>query len=325
MTPSVRAPGAPSDAQVALTRASAEEGAVTTSQRYMWSMPNDAPGATNEFPVVPTRHDQYDTVASIKSQFARGDVVGTNWTVPFTGEDAAYEMRKRDDQENALFEQWVMQKYDITNPAENRILQQIAPDLFKRREEVIDSQQRISSQYAKLRLRGARTLDDLRIQWLIETGRLTLPKGPIWDPLKWRELQLGTAVRDQDLERNAYRYRFGLFSPLRWVTTTGQVRSPTNSADIVGGDVRVAGAVTAPEDTWANVWGGNPIMYPYTPGNLGHPGARNGGAYEVGGPAVNVGLNAIGNPLEGDVAARAATAATNQRHVDYNMIRRDWQ
>lgn len=326
MAPIVRAPGAPSDAQVALTRASAEEGAVTTSQRYIWSIPRNNPASTNDFPVVPTRHDQYDTVANIKSQFAVADTVGSNWVVPFTGEDAAYELRKRDDQENALFEQWVMQKYDITDPAQNRILQGIAPDLFKRREEVIDSQQRLSSQYAKLRLRGARTLDDLRIQWLIETGRLSLPKGPIWDPKKWREEQLGTDDANEDAARNDYRYKFGMFSPLRWVTTTGNVRSATNPADIMGDTAnRVTGNITAPEPTWGNVWGGNPVMYPYTPGNLGAGPVADGAQYHVGGDANDGGvLGAMENPLVGTANQRAQARAYNSRHVDYATRPRPW-
>lgn len=325
MAPPVRAPGAPSDEQVALTRASAEEGAVTTSQRYIWSMPNNAAGASNDFPIVPTRHDQYDTVANIKSQFARGDVVGSNWVVPFTGDDAAYEMRKRDDQENALFEQWVMQKYDITDPSQNRILQGIAPDLFKRREEVIDSQQRLASQYAKLRLRGARTLEDLRIQWLIETGRLSLPKGPIWDPLKWRAQQLGTVDVNEDIERNRYRYKLGMFSPIKWVTSAGNEPDAANKADIMGDPQNpVVGMIQHPGVTWANVWGGNPVMYPYTPGNLPHDGALANQRYAAQGPRLTNNLDDMQNPLVGDRDARRAATATNTTHVGLMSAPRPW-
>lgn len=282
MAPIVRAPGAPSDSAVALTRANAEQGAVGTSQRYIWNVPRQAPGASNDFPVVPTRHDGYDDIANIKSQFSDPRTVGGNWTVPFTGEDAAYVMRKRDDQENALFEQWVMNKYNIADPSQNLMLQSIAPELFKRREEVIDSQQQIVSRYAKLRLRGAKNLDDLRIQWLIETGRLTLPKGKIWDPRDWRDEQYENADGDEDLDakRNAYRYKFGLFSPLKWVTTTGYKPSRDNPADIMGGTTRVTGAIPAPDPAWANVYGGTPIVYPYTAGNLDVAKERDdGGGY----------------------------------------------
>lgn len=265
-----RAPGAPSDAAVRLTRASATEGAVGTSQRYIWTLPIDKSTATNEFPIVPTRHDGYDDVANIKSQFAEGPKAGSNWMVPFTGEDAAYEMRKRDDQENALFEQWVMQQFDITDPAESRMLQEIAPELYRRREEVIDSQQALVSRYAKLRLRGVRTLEDLRLQWLIETDRLTLPKGPIWDPFEWRMKQFNNVAADRGIDESANRkrYRAGMFSPLQWVTTEGWKKNKNNRADIYGDPTRpIHGYIPAPDEAWANVYGGNPVMYPYTPGN----------------------------------------------------------
>ena len=285
MSMSARAPGAPSNEAVASMRANAQAGATTTSQRYIWSIPRDKAAASNDFPVVPTRHDGYDDVANIKSQFADGAVAGTNWVVPFTSEDASYEMRKRDDQENALFEQWVMNKYDITDPSQNLMLQNIAPELFKRREEVIDSQQQMVTRYAKLRLRGAKSLDDLRIQWMIETGRLTLPKGRIWDPTHWRDQQYEnilaagadaaaiTAHAAEDTLRNQHRYKFGMFSPMRWVTTTGRQPDAANAADIMGGPNAVAGPIPHPPATWGNVYGGSPIMYPFTPGNL-DAGAR---------------------------------------------------
>lgn len=329
--PVARAPGAPSDAAVSLTRASAEAGAVTASQRYIWQLPRNSESASNDFPIVPTRHDNYDDVANIKSQFADGTVVGTNWVVPFTQEDASYEMRKRDDQENALFDQWVMHKYDITDPAQNHMLQNIAPELFKRREEVIDSQQALVSHYAKLRLRGARTLDDLRLQWLIETGRLTLPKGRIWDPKHWRDAQLDNqlgvaspaAHAAEDRARNEHRYKFGLFSPMRWVTTVGNAPNPDNPADIVGRGAIVQPMIRAPEPSWGNVYGGSPVMYPYTPGNLPAGPVAGEAHYGAGGGIVpNPGIGEMANPMT--AADRGAARTTNRQHVQFQTAPRAW-
>lgn len=328
--PIARAPGAPSDTAVALTRASAQSGAVTASQRYIWQLPRDGRGASNDFPIVPTRHDGYDDVANIKSQFADSDAVGENWVVPFTSEDAAYQMRKRDDQENALFEQWVMHKYDITDPSQNHMLQNIAPELYKRREEVIDSQQALVSHYAKLRLRGARTLDDLRLQWQIETGRLTLPKGRIWDPSHWRDAQLDNdlaaaanagAHAAEDKLRNEYRYKFGLFSPMKWVTTVGKGPNPRNRADIVGTQADLGGnnVINAPAAEWANVYGGTPVMYPYTPGNLSLA-VNAGDRMPGGGPITGAPVGAAEIPFNNNPAARQ----TNTAHYYGFLAPRAW-
>ena len=212
---------------------------------------------------MPTPKDPYDDVANIKTQYADGDAAGSNWVVPFEQADAQYLLRKRDYQEKAQFDAWVMQKYDITDPAQNMMLQNIAPELFQRREEVIDSQQALVSAYAKMRLRGAKSLSDLELEWLIETGRLSLPKGPIWAPGEWRTHQVhGSGMDDQ--QWNAHRYRFGLFSPIRWLTRSNAAFAPNekNPADILGDpDVRYRPSrVPYPGNDWGNVWT-RPIPY----------------------------------------------------------------
>jgi len=165
-----REPGAPSIQETMRMRMNAETGATSTSLRYQWQMPystiDEQNRASNEFPIVPVPKDPYDDTANIKSQYADADKAGGNWVVPFDQADAQYLLRKRDAQEKAQFDAWVMQKYDITDPAQNMMLQNIAPELFQRREEVIDSQQALVSAYAKMRLRGAKSLSDLELEWL---------------------------------------------------------------------------------------------------------------------------------------------------------------
>ena len=262
-----RQPGAPSLQEAARMRANAETGAVSTSKRYQWQMPVDADSATNEYPIVPVPKDPYDDIANIKEQYSDGRQVGTNWVVPFESSDAQYLLRKRDAQEKAEFDAWVMQKFDITDPAQNLMLQNIAPELFQRREEVIDSQQALVSAYSKLRLRGAKSLSDLELEWLVETDRLQLPEGPIWNPQEWRRAQHATyrATAEQtDAEWNAQRYRFGLFSPLQWLTSDKAGWTPSDNAADIRGDRAVRytpDTVPYPRPEWRNEWG-NPIPYP---------------------------------------------------------------
>lgn len=272
-----RVPGAPSLAETARMRANAETGVTSMTNRYQWQLPLDSPGASNEFPIVPVPKDPYDDKANIKSQFAvqpSDPAFDNRWMVPFTDADAAYLERKRDAQEKAQFDAWVMQKYDITNPAENLMLQNIAPELFQRREEVIDQHQALVSAYAKTRLRGAKSLSDLELEWLIETGRVTLPEGPIWNPKIWRSIQTD-AFRDPgnaqkiDEQWNTHRYRYGLFAPIKWLTenTAGKKPNPANRADIAGSNVPYTpGTVPYPTAKWANQWTA-PIPYPYAGSN----------------------------------------------------------
>ena len=281
-----RIPGAPSLAEAARMRANAETGVTSMSKRYQWQIPLNDPGASNEFPIVPVPKDPYDDTANIKQQFAmqKSDTDFDNrWNVMFSDSDAEYLKRKRDAQEKAQFDAWVMQKYDITNPAENLMLQNIAPELFQRREEVIDQTQALVSAYAKTRLRGAKSLSDLELEWLIETGRLQLPEGPIWNPKSWREHQSGSVdyaeaeKQTVDEKWNSARYRFGLFSPLQWLTekNAGETPKEGNRADIAGsGYAYYVPGMPYPQSTWANVWSA-PVPYPYAGTNT-RQGTRSG-------------------------------------------------
>lgn len=248
-------PGAPSQGDLAKTQAAAETGK-GTSAKYLWvgdrTYINSAAqhisnkNAASEYPIVPFRQDPYDDYANIKGQFAQIQGAGqakSNWVVPFTDQDAAYELRKRTDDEQAQFDAWLLQKYDLTDPAQNNMLQSIAPSLFQRREEVIDSQQDLITRYSKIRLRGAKSEDDLRFQWLLDTGRLELAKGPIWDPLKWRDAETKADTQNTlqlksiaDKNWNEGRYKAGWFSPIQYVTEskTGHKADRTNYFNIAG-------------------------------------------------------------------------------------------
>lgn len=264
-----RQPGAPSLADAARMRANAETGAVSSTRKYQWVMPLDNKASSNEFPYVAVPKDPYDDTANIKEQYANAAAGQSNWVVPFERSDAEFVQRKRDAEEKAEFDAWVMQKFDITDPAQNLMLQNIAPELFQRREEVIDANQALVSAYAKTRLRGAKSLSDLELEWLIETGRLELPRGPIWNPRAWRKAQTGAADEAEDMAWQESRYRFGLFSPLQWLTKDNAGWKPgANKADIRGdsSDPYLPPALPYPTHQWANVWG-PPAPYPYVPVN----------------------------------------------------------
>lgn len=228
-------PGAPSELDVLKTQATAEieKG---PSNKYVWySEPKGK--QSNQFPIVPFRADPYDEIYSRKLEKVYMPTDASGWNVPFTENDAAYEMRKRTDDEQARFDAWIMQKYDLSDPAQNLMLQQIVPSLFQRREELIDATQDLVTKYAKARLRGAKSEDDLRLEWLIETKRLGLPDAPVWDPETWFKSTVMKEVSDDTKAGDAMakRYQRGWLSVLSWLdaNSSGWKRSD-NTADIRG-------------------------------------------------------------------------------------------
>lgn len=242
-------PGGPSPAAIAETRTAAKA-ANSVSNKY--AVVDGADQASNEFPYVPFAQDSYDDTAEIKQAFANGAAAGNNWVVPFDSQDAEYVKRQRDQVENADFDRWVMQKFDLTDPAQLFLFQSIAPEQFQRRLDLIDYEQNLVSRYAKTRLMGARSIEDLKLEWLIETKRIELPKGPIWDPVAWMSRQYGVAgMPDHPTTQvewaargvpNNNRFRAGLFSPLGYLTQ-GQVGEYANAnrSDITGNGVEFEG------------------------------------------------------------------------------------
>src|ERR1044072_7699791 len=204
--------GGPSPAAIAETRTNAKAAAGVSGK---YAVVDGSNQQDNEFPYVPFAPDTYDDTADIKKEFANGAQAGTNWVVPFTEQDAAYVRRQRDQMENADFDRWIMQKFDLNDPAQLFLFQQIAPEQFQRRMDLIDYEQNLVTKYAKMRLMGPRTMEDLKFEWLIETGRVELPQGPIWDPVKWITNQLAggqaprpTTEQEWALRGDANRNRF---------------------------------------------------------------------------------------------------------------------
>ena len=229
-------PGGPSPGVIAETNTQAQN--AQKSKNYV--VVEGANQGTNEFPYVPFAPDPYDNIANIKYNAAPVNGAGVKeYVVNFDKDDAEYMLRQRAQVENADYDRWVMQKYDLTDPAQNFLMQQIAPDQFQRRLDLIDYQQALVSKYARIRLLGAKSQDDLRFEWLVETKRIELPKGPMWDPVAWMDAQTGHLLSGNDGVKtnrslaNRARFTAGLFNPLKFPSEdqVGWTPNTTNRSD----------------------------------------------------------------------------------------------
>jgi len=227
----MKAPGGPSIAAIESTNSTIKS--ANAAKNYVVAEGGEQ--GSNEFPYIPYAPDSYDDIAQAKIGLP-GDKI-----VTLDRDDAEYMLRQKAQIDNANFDRWIMQKYDLTDPAQNFLMQQIAPEQFQRRLDLIDYQQSLVSKYARIRLLGAKNQEDLKFEWLVETGRIELPEGPIWDPVRWMTGQLG-ANQDTGPNRvtrsdnNRERFVKGLWNPVPWPnnTTTGWQYNAANPADIRG-------------------------------------------------------------------------------------------
>lgn len=208
---------------------------------------------SGRFPVRPLPQDPYDSMWSMKDDMSRpviedGEEIAppmasTMRPLPFTNEDVQYLKRKRDAEEFASFLNWEASKYDLSDPATREWFEKRCPSYFQQRESLIEQQIDLAARYAKMRLRGPKTEDDLKIEYLIETDRLSLPKGPVWDPFKWiadqGDINLNqdvAQIEESFIDYNKSSYRKGLFNPTKvtYPATGARVKNPYNLGDPVG-------------------------------------------------------------------------------------------
>lgn len=234
--------GAPTASQVSSLAAMGQS---SMTIPYALENYNPADPKQNEFPIKPIRKDPYDTDYLIKKELTnvKGGISAAR-PLPYTERDIDYIKRKRDDEEYAAYSAWLGTLFNLNDPAQVALFKQLAPSYFTRREEVINEAIDMTARYAKLRLFGAQTEEDLKFQWQVETGRVILPNGPIWDPLTWIErtakdtgvVAQNRTQSDTILLWNQHVYEVGMFSPFRVLPQLfgGWGPNKRNRTDIMG-------------------------------------------------------------------------------------------
>lgn len=79
------------------------------------------------------------------------------------------------------FDAWCEQKYLNGSLAEKELLKQYYPSYFEARIDAVNSKIEMDKKLFNLKLMGARTLEDLQLQFLLEQGLIPVDTKPIWD------------------------------------------------------------------------------------------------------------------------------------------------
>jgi hypothetical protein len=75
--------------------------------------------------------------------------------------------------------------FDMRNPAIAAFAEKVVPDYFERRKQQIDEVADLQKRVANLRLLGVRTPEDMKLYYMVTSGQVKLPKGPIYDWKQW--------------------------------------------------------------------------------------------------------------------------------------------
>lgn len=170
-------------------------------------------------------------------------------TMPITDRDFEWAQNKREQMEYAQFRTWLEQQYNLADPAQREMFARLIPDYFAQREALLENMADNALRFAKLRLRGPKDLDDFMFQWLVQTGRIQLPEGNLWDP----SAKEGWATKTLEPQ-------YALFNPLRLLGPKNQPNMPltTNRLDPMGDQKHRMG----PKEN-AAYYGGIPYLSSY--------------------------------------------------------------
>lgn len=135
-----------------------------------------------------------DTEASIRQQVVTG---GQNvysaanapavptLTYAIGDKDFQFFQAKQEAEELATYERWLNLQFDFTKPAEVERFARMYPDFFERRLANLRNISNANLRFAEILCTGCQSPDDYLYLYMVQTGRIPLINGPIWEPDKW--------------------------------------------------------------------------------------------------------------------------------------------
>jgi hypothetical protein len=184
--------------------------------------PLRAPVMDEQFPTdALTAKDARDRVMEAKLQLQQPDQPGYTPFGKLEAKDSDFEwyQRKQAAIEVANFEAWFAREFDMMNPADKKRAKELYPQFYRQRKKLLKRQTKNLFELARLKLEGVQDMNDLKTQYLAETGRLDL--GPLQNLLHPEsELGAGTGFPQwgDAPQREKYaqsKFQRGLLSPFR--------------------------------------------------------------------------------------------------------------
>lgn len=147
--------------------------------------------------------------------------------------------RKAAVSEAANFDRYFAKEFNKNDLASRQFAQKINPEFYQQREREMNERAEMVVKLKGIQLRGPQSKEDLYMLWLIESGRVRLPKD-------WDRIAPGFAGDDADLERekgafNKENYARGLIRlPLFLSSTQKRERADQNKVIGAWGDINAA-------------------------------------------------------------------------------------
>ena len=151
-----------------------------------------------DFGVVPYARDPYDERARIIRDIANGPATDAELgaygqraavqllgippnqvqrTLPITDQDIEYVHRWEAQQQEFMFDKWIMSQFDMSKPAERDRVMKLFPRYHQRQKALVDSKLALMKKWIEIQMFGIRSEDDGRFLFNVYAGVIQLPKG----------------------------------------------------------------------------------------------------------------------------------------------------
>lgn len=200
-------------------------------------------GDPMDFGVVGYARDPYDERAQIIREISTegGQSTASNYLgipagkvqriLPITEQDIDYVHRLEAQQQELMFDKWIMSQFDMTKPAERDRVMKMFPRYHQRQKALVDSKLALMKKWIEIQMFGIRSEDDGRFLFNVNAGVIQLPKSyynydaltSALNPLNPEEVAPpGFGGKLSDL---------GILNPLRYITfASAQTTSGFNAA-----------------------------------------------------------------------------------------------
>jgi len=93
-----------------------------------------------------------------------------------------YQKEKADQIELAKFKAFVLERMDLSSPEKVAYYEQHFPEIFEDRRRLLEQQFDVAKKAALISVYGPKNMEDLMFIYLVNTGKIELPKGDIINP-----------------------------------------------------------------------------------------------------------------------------------------------
>lgn len=186
--------------------------------------------------------DPRDKVQYAKLELQDPDHPGYTKFGKLEAKDSDFEwlQKKQAALEAADFDEWFARWFDLMDPAQKKRAKELYPEFYARRKKLLKKQSRNAFDFARIKLEGIETFDDLVKTYMAETGRLDL--GPMQ-----RLMQPELGFKEKD---NTKRFQRGLANPF---LIFGKEAIPANYKQRQVEQQMFAARTYAPEDSYAKL------------------------------------------------------------------------